>query len=110
MYAISCFYPGRQPAICRPKPTWESCLQRAKENVKYVQICKKLLITPTVALSAEEKKVKEEVDWNRNYEELKVLREASRKIFNKAYWRIFIKFFLINIFAAGDEFRATTRT
>ncbi|KAJ8920133.1 hypothetical protein NQ315_011790 [Exocentrus adspersus] len=77
LYAISCFYPGSQPAICRPRPTWESCLQKARENVKYVQICIKLLITPTAALTAEEKKIKEDVEWGRGYEDLKVLRELA---------------------------------
>ncbi|KAJ8964860.1 hypothetical protein NQ314_004578 [Rhamnusium bicolor] len=70
LYAISCFYPGKQPAICRPKPTWESCLQRARDNVKYVKICQKLLITPTVALTSDEKIIKENVEWSREYDEL----------------------------------------
>ncbi|XP_060529289.1 intermembrane lipid transfer protein Vps13D isoform X2 [Cylas formicarius] len=77
LYAISCLYPGGQPAICRPKPTWESCLQRARQNVKYLQVYRKLLITPSAALTAEEKKLKHEVEWDRDYEDLKVLRELA---------------------------------
>lgn len=68
---------GKQPAICRPKPSWESCLKRARENVKYVDVCKKLLITPTFALSVEEKKIKDEVEWGREFDELKALKEVS---------------------------------
>ncbi|KAJ8974057.1 hypothetical protein NQ317_002303 [Molorchus minor] len=67
----------RQPAICKPRATWESCLQKARENVKYVQICMKLLITPTASLTAEEKKTKENVEWNRDYDDLKVLRQLA---------------------------------
>ncbi|CAG9818576.1 unnamed protein product [Phaedon cochleariae] len=77
LYAISCCYPGKQPAICRPKVTWEICLKKAKENVRYVKICMKLLIAPTTTLGVEEKKVKDEIEWTREYEELKVLREVA---------------------------------
>ncbi|XP_074028701.1 vacuolar protein sorting 13D [Leptinotarsa decemlineata] len=79
LYAISCSCPDKQPNICRPKPTWESCLKKAKENVKYVQISKKLLINPTVALSIDEKKFKETVEWDRNFDELKILRELAMR-------------------------------
>ncbi|RZC42308.1 vacuolar protein sorting-associated protein 13D [Asbolus verrucosus] len=78
-YAISCFYPGRQPAICRPKPTLESCLLKAKQNVKYVQIYMKILATPNIVLTTEEKKLKDEVEWDREFENLKVLREIAMK-------------------------------
>ncbi|CAG9832775.1 unnamed protein product [Diabrotica balteata] len=75
-YAISCFYPtGKQPSICKPKPTWESCLKKARENVRYVQICKKILAAPSMTLSADEKKIKEEVEWGREYEDLKILKK-----------------------------------
>lgn len=77
LYAISCFYPGGQPAICRPTPTWESCSKKAKENVKYVEIYKKLLMTPTVALTPDEKKIKDDVELDREYEDLKILREVA---------------------------------
>ncbi|CAH0555796.1 unnamed protein product [Brassicogethes aeneus] len=80
MYAVSCFYPGgRQPAICKPRPTWESALKRAKENVQYVQIYKKILMTPNVTLSLDEKEVKDGVEWDRDIEELKVLRQIAMK-------------------------------
>ncbi|XP_050302982.1 intermembrane lipid transfer protein Vps13D isoform X2 [Anthonomus grandis grandis] len=76
-YAISCFYPGGQPALCRPRPTWERSLEMARQNVKYVQVYKKLLITPAVALTAEEKKIKDQVEWDREYEDLRALREVA---------------------------------
>ncbi|KRT79632.1 hypothetical protein AMK59_7633 [Oryctes borbonicus] len=79
LYAISCLYPGQQPAICRPCPTWETCLQHAKENVEYVRIYTKLLTSPNVALLPEDKKLKDQIEWNRTFEELKILRELSMK-------------------------------
>jgi vacuolar protein sorting-associated protein 13D len=78
-YAISCLYPGGQPAICRPRPTLESCLLRANQNVKYVQMYMKILATPSVVLTAEEKKLKDEVEWAREFEGLKVLREIAMR-------------------------------
>jgi vacuolar protein sorting-associated protein 13D len=78
-YAISCLYPGGQPAICRPRPTLESCLLRANQNVKYVQMYMKILATPSVVLTAEEKKLKDEVEWAREFEDLKVLREIAMR-------------------------------
>lgn len=78
LYAISCFYPGGQPAICRPALTWELCLNRARENVQYVDIYTKVLTTPTVNLNSEEKELKDKVEWERDLQELKVLREASK--------------------------------
>lgn len=80
-YAISNFYPGKQPAICRPKTTWQICLQRARENVFYVKIYEKLLATPTAILTAEEVKMKHEIEWGREFDELKVLREVVCGIF-----------------------------
>ncbi|KAF7280409.1 hypothetical protein GWI33_006075 [Rhynchophorus ferrugineus] len=77
LYAISCFYPGGQPVICRPKPTWDTCLTRARQNIKYIEIYKKLLITPSVTLTPDEKKLKDDVEFDREYKDLKVLRELA---------------------------------
>ncbi|KAL1513260.1 hypothetical protein ABEB36_002689 [Hypothenemus hampei] len=77
LYAISCLYPGGQPAVCKTKCTWDICQAKAKQNVCYVQVYKKLLVTPTAALTAEEKRVKDEVEWDREYEDLKALREVA---------------------------------
>nr|CAI5831312.1 unnamed protein product [Callosobruchus analis] len=61
LYAISSFYPGGQPNVCRPRPTWESCLRRAGQNVRYVEVYKKLLASPTAALGPDEVKLKNEL-------------------------------------------------
>nr|XP_015839049.1 PREDICTED: vacuolar protein sorting-associated protein 13D isoform X1 [Tribolium castaneum] len=78
-YAISCLYPGKQPALCRPRPTLESCLTRAKQNVKYVNLYMKILATPNLVLTPDEKKLKDEVEWARDFDELKVLREIAMR-------------------------------
>ncbi|CAH1990127.1 unnamed protein product [Acanthoscelides obtectus] len=77
LYAISNFYPGGQPNVCRPRPTWENCIRRARQNVKYVEVYKKLLVSPTAALGPEEVKLKNEVEWEREFDELKTLRELA---------------------------------
>lgn len=46
-------------------------------HYSYVQVYKKLLVTPTAALTADEKKIKDEVEWDREYEDLKALREVG---------------------------------
>ncbi|XP_017773930.1 PREDICTED: vacuolar protein sorting-associated protein 13D isoform X2 [Nicrophorus vespilloides] len=79
IYAISCMYPGQQPNICKPKPSWEMCHHRAKSNVAYVKIYTKILLTPTITLSTDEKNLKDEVEWSGSFEELKVLREIAMK-------------------------------
>lgn len=66
--------------FCKPRPTWESCLERARQNVQYVEVYSKILTTPAVALGVEEMKVKHNVEWERDFEELKVLREVGRLI------------------------------
>uniref|UniRef100_A0AAR5PHD2 UBA domain-containing protein n=1 Tax=Dendroctonus ponderosae TaxID=77166 RepID=A0AAR5PHD2_DENPD len=78
-YAISCLYPGGQPNLCRSRMTWEKCLLRAQQNVSYVRVYKKLLITPSASLTTEENKIKDEVEKARCYEDLKVLKEVAMR-------------------------------
>ncbi|KAK5644974.1 hypothetical protein RI129_006274 [Pyrocoelia pectoralis] len=79
IYAINCQSPEQQPSICKPRPTWESCLEFAKQNVQYVKLYVKVLVTPAITLSPENKKLKDEVEWSRDYEQLKVLREIAMR-------------------------------
>ncbi|XP_025836301.1 vacuolar protein sorting-associated protein 13D [Agrilus planipennis] len=81
LYAVCCNFSDKLPSFCKPKPTWNSCLQRAKENVAYVKLYVDILSTPTMALTPDNKKLKDAVEWDRDYNELKVLREiAMRKV------------------------------
>ena len=56
--------------------SWESTLQKARENVKYVEAFKKYLENPVV-FDADLKEHKDKMDLTRSYEELKVLREQA---------------------------------
>ncbi|XP_072751576.1 intermembrane lipid transfer protein Vps13D isoform X2 [Anoplolepis gracilipes] len=73
-YAVRCHL-GRD--TLKPKPSWENLLLRAKENVSYVQAYAKLLGTPTSVLPPETKTLKEKVENERNFEELRILRELA---------------------------------
>ena len=56
--------------------TWENALNKARENVAYVQAFKRHLQNPVV-LDPEDKEIKENLDSSRPYEELKILREQA---------------------------------
>lgn len=62
--------------VLKPVPTTEAALKRAKENIAYVGIYSKLLLNQTDLLLEEEKAVKDKVEWERGYDELKDLREV----------------------------------
>ncbi|XP_012282695.1 vacuolar protein sorting-associated protein 13D isoform X2 [Orussus abietinus] len=61
----------------KPKVTWEDMLRRGKENVAYVEICTKMLGTPTTILPTETKQLKDTIELERSFDELKVLREIA---------------------------------
>ncbi|XP_012219117.1 intermembrane lipid transfer protein Vps13D isoform X2 [Linepithema humile] len=73
-YAARCHL-GRD--TLKPKPSWGDVLVRAKENVLYVQAYAKLLGTPTSILPQETKTLKEKVEQERSFDELRVLRELA---------------------------------
>lgn len=65
--------------VVKPPPTWSSTLARAKENISYVAVYSKLLSNPTDPLSKDDKAIKDKVEWERDYDELKELREISMR-------------------------------
>ncbi|XP_011264993.1 vacuolar protein sorting-associated protein 13D isoform X1 [Camponotus floridanus] len=73
-YAARCHL-GRD--TLKPKPSWETLLLRARENINYVQAYAKLLGTPTSVLPTETKALKEKVENERSFDELRVLRELA---------------------------------
>ncbi|KAK9889536.1 hypothetical protein WA026_006891 [Henosepilachna vigintioctopunctata] len=79
IYAINCLYPEKPPAICKRRPTWENCLEMARQNVQYVKAYSKLLVAPGIILSNEEKKLKDQVELEREYDELVILREVAMR-------------------------------
>ncbi|XP_015598611.1 vacuolar protein sorting-associated protein 13D isoform X2 [Cephus cinctus] len=61
----------------KPRCTWEDVLRRARENVAYVEACAKLLGTPTTILPSDTKQLKDIVEQERSYDELRVLRDIA---------------------------------
>ncbi|KAL0131079.1 hypothetical protein PUN28_002577 [Cardiocondyla obscurior] len=73
-YAVRC-YLGRN--ALKPKPTWKDVLVKARENVCYVQTYTKMLGSPTSILPPEIKLLKEKIENERSFDELRVLRELG---------------------------------
>uniref|UniRef100_A0A0A9WG36 Vacuolar protein sorting-associated protein 13D n=3 Tax=Lygus hesperus TaxID=30085 RepID=A0A0A9WG36_LYGHE len=63
--------------LVKPQPTWESTCQKAKENVEYVAMYTKLLTNPSAPLHPDTKAFKDKVEWERSFEELRILREVA---------------------------------
>ncbi|XP_014472245.1 PREDICTED: vacuolar protein sorting-associated protein 13D isoform X2 [Dinoponera quadriceps] len=75
-YAARCHL-GRE--TLKPRPSWKVVLLKAEENVLYVQAYAKLLGTPTSSLPAETKRLKEKVECERSFDELRILREVAMR-------------------------------
>ncbi|XP_076236647.1 vacuolar protein sorting 13D [Calliopsis andreniformis] len=73
-YAVRCHL-GRE--ALKPKPCWEDLLQKGKECILYVESYTKLLGTPTSILPPDMKQLKEKVEQERSFDELRVLREIA---------------------------------
>ncbi|KAL1131083.1 hypothetical protein AAG570_012320 [Ranatra chinensis] len=63
--------------VMKPLPTWDTCRQRAKDNVAYVTIYTKTLINSSSPLSPENKLFKENFEWKTSFEDLQTLREIA---------------------------------
>lgn len=59
-----------------PKPTWESCLERARQSRQYVEACLVTLSNPAATLPADRKAAKDEFEWRTPLPLLKALREV----------------------------------
>ncbi|XP_076684056.1 vacuolar protein sorting 13D isoform X4 [Andrena cerasifolii] len=73
-YAARCHI-GRE--LVKPKPSWEAMLRRGKENTLYVESYARLLGTPTTILPPDAKQLKEKVEQERSFDELRELREIA---------------------------------
>lgn len=62
--------------VMDPKPTWGTCLASAEKCIRYVDIYTTLLMTPSVTLASDLKLFKDEIEWTRPFEQLKLLREV----------------------------------
>lgn len=59
--------------------SWDDVLKLASENVRYVRMYERLLAQPSAALSHEDKQLKEQVEWTRDFEQLRALRQAAMR-------------------------------
>ncbi|XP_069683777.1 intermembrane lipid transfer protein Vps13D isoform X2 [Periplaneta americana] len=77
-YAAQCLVGGWR----RSAPGgWETALQRARDNVKYVEMYSRILTCPTAAVPLDMKQLKDTMEMERGLEELRSLREvAMRKV------------------------------
>jgi vacuolar protein sorting-associated protein 13D len=55
---------------------WEAALQRASDNVAYVEMYSRILSCPTAAVPSERKQLKDTMEVERSLEELQLLREV----------------------------------
>lgn len=67
--------------VLKPVPTWSMTLIRARDNIAYVGLYSKMLLNPTDHLSQEDKNLKDKVEWERDFDELRDLREVCSSIF-----------------------------
>ncbi|XP_045785521.1 vacuolar protein sorting-associated protein 13D isoform X1 [Maniola jurtina] len=64
-----------------PKPSWEECVEAAKQTRQYVDICLQTLCQPAATLPPERKAAKDDFEWKQPLHVLKPLREvAMRKV------------------------------
>ena len=56
---------------------WEVALQRARDNIAYVELYCRILSCPTAALSPDMKQLKDAMELERSLEDLQLLREVS---------------------------------
>ncbi|XP_057336557.1 intermembrane lipid transfer protein Vps13D isoform X1 [Microplitis mediator] len=61
----------------KPRMTWEDVLQRGRDNIAYVDAIRKLLDTPTTILPPDIKSLKDKVENERSFDDLRVLRELA---------------------------------
>jgi vacuolar protein sorting-associated protein 13D len=73
LYAARCLMDGWH----RSSPGgWETALQRARDNVAYVEMYSRILSCPAAAVPPEMKQLKDTMELERSLEELQLLREV----------------------------------
>jgi vacuolar protein sorting-associated protein 13D len=63
--------------MVKPSISWEAALERARDNVAYVNIYTKLLTNSAAPLPSDSKLLKESMEWNREFDELRALRQVG---------------------------------
>jgi vacuolar protein sorting-associated protein 13D len=73
LYAARCLVDGWRHSS---PGGWEAALQRARDNVAYVEMYSRILSCPTAALPPDKKELKDAMELERGLEELRQLREV----------------------------------
>lgn len=79
IYFINCYRYKLRGSIER-NVSWDQCIQRARENIAYVKLYSEYLSSaagPSIT-APELKEFKNQIEWERGFEELRVLREVSK--------------------------------
>lgn len=76
-YAVRCHLGRNALRDNNERLTWDDVIQRGNDNVTYVEAYKKLLDNPTIILPDNVKLIKERVEFERSFDELRVLRELA---------------------------------
>lgn len=66
-----------RPAGMDPRPTWATCLERARCAREYVDACLQVLSQPAATLPPERQAAKDEFEWRAPLHVLKALREVA---------------------------------
>ncbi|CAG9783490.1 unnamed protein product [Diatraea saccharalis] len=77
LYALSCHV--REHPWTEPKPSWSSCVERARQTRRYVDTCASMLANPAAALPPDDKRAKDEFEYATPLYILKALREAAMR-------------------------------
>jgi vacuolar protein sorting-associated protein 13D len=73
LYAARCLIGGWQHSS---PGSWETALQRARDNVAYVEMYSRILSCPTAAVPPDKKQLKDAMETERGLEDLRLLREV----------------------------------
>lgn len=74
----------RYAAKCHGLQRHDQDLELAKNNLRYLSLCKRIIANPNEILSTEEKEFKEHVEKKRSLDELKNLREICMYLIPQA--------------------------
>ena len=73
-YAARCYI---GPKSLRLRKTWDDVIQLGKNNTTYVEAYAKLLANPTASLAPDLKKLKDQMEIDLSFDELRILRELG---------------------------------
>lgn len=78
IYCFNCFRYNQRGSI-QKYVQWDECLLRARENIAYVKLYTDILSSSSAASAVDPplKELRNKVEWEREFEDLRALREVS---------------------------------